>query len=859
MTVTRDVDARLDEALDLARTRPDLALELVADIPDAPRTRGIRRRIQGTAALARGDIAGALDHLAAAVEIAGSAGLGREAARARMSLAAALAAAGRMEAALATADVAARALRGADADRLRSQRTAILVRLGRAQEAVAASEGVPLRLAAADDPIGAARAHTNRGIAYAFCGRMDEAEAEIRRARAIYTDAGRSADAAGEDWNLGWIAMMRGDLVTAHRRLGDAAARFDDVGLHPGGLRLDQAELFLRVRLLDEAAAAADMALEQFRRGGAEGDVAEALLVRARVVARRGDRAAARRTLRDAAGGFARQGRATWRALAEQAALALDDGDPAERALRAEEVADELDRAGLQVAAATGRIVAARAATEAGRHAHAERLLQRARWIRDRGPAGSRVDAWFAAAQHREAVGDDHGAVAAIDEAFDALETVRATLGAAELRAAATGYADDLARFAFSLALRHGDERLAFDWSERYRAAALRWRSARPPEDRVLADRLAELRLVAQQVHDAISDGIDPDPLHARQARLEREVRELTWRAAGGAAAVEPATTATVVAHLGHRRLIAFQTVGDVVIRLVLGADGHPTATEIGSAAEIAGEVRGLRFALRRLLVGHGGDRTRALMRAEVTDTAGRLDALLLGDRTVAREGPVIVPTGALHGLPWGLLPSLADAAPQVAPSASLWLASVQRERRGQGVFLAGGPELEHAEGEIAAIARRVEGAEVRLGAEATVGAVSEALSRCAVAHLACHGRFRADNPLFSSLLLADGSLTVYELERLGACPSLVVLPACDAGSAAVGGGDEVAGIAAALLGMGASAVVAPVLPVPDRETRSLMVAFHAALTRGQGPAAALSAAARATGVTNVFCCFGAG
>ena len=38
-----------------------------------------------------------------------------------------------------------------------------------------------------------------------------------------------------------------------------------------------------------------------------------------------------------------------------------------------------------------------------------------------------------------------------------------------------------------------------------------------------------------------------------------------------------------------------------------------------------------------------------------------------------------------------------------------------------------------------------------------------------ALVHLAAHGDVRADNPLFSSLLLADGPLTVYDLERLPA------------------------------------------------------------------------------------------
>ena len=41
-----------------------------------------------------------------------------------------------------------------------------------------------------------------------------------------------------------------------------------------------------------------------------------------------------------------------------------------------------------------------------------------------------------------------------------------------------------------------------------------------------------------------------------------------------------------------------------------------------------------------------------------------------------------------------------------------------------------------------------------------------DVLGGVALAHLACHGAFRSDNPLFSSLRVADGDLTVYDLER---------------------------------------------------------------------------------------------
>jgi len=128
-----------------------------------------------------------------------------------------------------------------------------------------------------------------------------------------------------------------------------------------------------------------------------------------------------------------------------------------------------------------------------------------------------------------------------------------------------------------------------------------------------------------------------------------------------------------------------------------------------------------------------------------------------------------------------------------------------------------------------------------------------------------CHGRFRAENPLFSALELADGSLTVYDLERLTRAPAVVVLSACDSGVSAVRPGDELLGLLSSLFALGTDAVVASAVPVPDLDTSALMLAFHDALGRGATAAAALGAArdavdpASPTGFVarTAFVCFG--
>ena len=63
---------------------------------------------------------------------------------------------------------------------------------------------------------------------------------------------------------------------------------------------------------------------------------------------------------------------------------------------------------------------------------------------------------------------------------------------------------------------------------------------------------------------------------------------------------------------------------------------------------------------------------------------------------------------------------------------------------------------------------------------------LSRSLEGASIVHVAAHGHLRADNPLLSSLELADGPLTVYDLERLARVPAVVLMPACRSAVGAV-------------------------------------------------------------------------
>jgi hypothetical protein len=237
-----------------------------------------------------------------------------------------------------------------------------------------------------------------------------------------------------------------------------------------------------------------------------------------------------------------------------------------------------------------------------------------------------------------------------------------------------------------------------------------------------------------------------------------------------------------------------------------------------------------------------------------------RLDQTLLGPAgdLPGDESLVIVPPGQLHAVPWGLLPRLRARAVSVAPSAASWLRGQRPDQGGDGdrspadgrVVLVRGPGLASRGAEVPLLAADYamagRPAPVVLGdGTATAAAVLRAIDGAALAHIAAHGEFRADGPLFSSLRLDDGQLTVYDLERLSRGPRRLVLSSCDSGVAAPAGADEVLGLASSLLPLGTTGIVASVVPVNDSAVVPLMIALHREL-RGGAPLARALRDARA-------------
>ena len=233
------------------------------------------------------------------------------------------------------------------------------------------------------------------------------------------------------------------------------------------------------------------------------------------------------------------------------------------------------------------------------------------------------------------------------------------------------------------------------------------------------------------------------------------------------------------------------------------------------------------RFALRRLARGRPGDdpdSALAILKAVGPDLQ---DAILGPAAGHLGDGPVVVvPPGKLHAIPWALLPALGGRVFSVAPSAQ------RLDARARGP--AAEPSARHARpragpGHATAprcplVAELYDDVTVLSGGEATAEKVLSALDGAWLAHIAAHGRFRADSPLFSSLRMHDGPLTVYDFEQLRRAPYRLVLSSCDSGVLAPAGADELLGLVSSLLPLGTAGIVAGVVPLNDHAVVPLMV-----------------------------------
>ena len=794
-----------------------------------------------------GFVTEALSQLRAALRLVGRSDLERRA-DVLAALAVALVYAGRTKAAWRRFDEAAAITPPERRPRLELRRAHALIVGGSYHEALAELDAAIGGSHFLGDELWEGRSLNNRAMVHLALGNADQADDDALRARRMLGRIGQRLEATHAIHNRAHAAELRGDLPEALALMDIAAEEYGELRVRLSDFDIDRARMYLNAGLASEARDACYQALQEAQVRPVKR--AELLLAAAQAAMADGDLYTAE-VDGDLAGRlFTAQQRPAWahraRLLSLQAQYLADHPDvrdlslvPLEpsqagpeqrrrqrRLLRASAGLVEQMRAERSSQLVVAQLLHGRIAHDAGRDDEAQRSFERAAMSRHTPSGLARTAGWLAAALLADLQHDRRALLHACRRGLDSVDEYRTLLGDLELRALATRQGNEF----MTLAMRSGQERKdargMLWWIERWRATALTVPRARPSRDQELDRQIAALRDVARRLDAAEGSARealrrDRDQLEAKVRRTQRTQR--TQRADGARAPSFDATR--ILDAMGDTVLLVLVTL-DGSLSAITVADGRVSRRPVGRLADALQEARFARFALRRTAFGRVAD---------IPAVGMRLQHALLGESVPAwsRASVVVVPTADLLTAPWGVLPVFADTKLTISPSATLWASARHRARQHGHIALVTGPGLSTGENEVTTLSPLHNQARAIGGEAATVAGALDVLEGARLAHVAAHGTFRADAPMFSSLTMYDGPLTVHDLDRLERPPLEMVLSACDSGNSAPIGAHEALGLVSSLLAMGTATVLASVVPVNDRATVGVMRNVHDVVGQG--------------------------
>ena len=720
-----------------------------------------------------------------------------------------------------------------------------------------------LRLSrAAKDHLMVARVLQTRSVRTYMLGDIASALKAGLGAVVAYQAAGNSAGVAMCRFNVAVFQLLRGEIPQALRTFDEADRDLEAAGINHALGNAGRIDGLLRARLYVEALESTSSHQEDQAAGTAfEGHL---LLVRAQALGGLGRFDEAVQVAARAEAALDRQQRPSAHLvqlfrlqLAARGHSAGEVGTAAELATRFAELGWERPRHEAQ-------ILAAEEAVRTGDIEAAVDHLVSAALARNSPVISTQLLGWTAAARGEELRGNAAAAQATAHAGLEALRHHQLALVATELRIAASGHGEALTAIGLRAALATANPESIWSWAVAAQSVVAASLAPQAPP-KYLNRPLSALRALSQQIDELSRDGRDVTPLLLdRRIELERQLARADLRRPdrqGRTRVRGVPTLKRFQAALGATVMVHYLEVGKCLHVAVVTSDGVAIAA-IGEVKETTASLNRLRTLLGAVLRG----RSTKLHRIAIETAQAELrDQLLLGPLKAAdpsvdpsQTNVVVVPTRSLYRMPWGAIASSFESL-TVAASAQLWY-DARRPIRSGGtrVVLIEGPGLKHARSEIAAIAECWGSAQhfargvaptsaspgnlsVLSGERASVDGVLAALGESDIAHFACHGRLRFDNPRFSSLVCADGPLTVRDIETLPTLPMTVVLAACDAASGIELSGAEVLGLSVVLTGRGVRNVIAPVLAISDEWSTSVMCSLHSRLACGERPARALA------------------
>jgi tetratricopeptide (TPR) repeat protein len=816
-----------------------------------------------------------------AIQVLREAGLKGEAATIQKPQVAALIMLGRYDDALRTARAARRVLARREPVELAQLETNIghiYYRLDRYRQALQHYDRARGTLARSGDASMCALVDFSRSNVLLEMDRPYEALALLEEAASVFDGAGQLLQAAQSRFHMAYIEFLLGNYnkaLAGYYRVRDQLAELGSTQL-VAQCNLDIAEILLVLNSFEDAAENAATAQTTFNELAMPYDSARASMARGLALMAVEQQGQALASLSRARQAFADSGNRTFTALADcyLAELSLRQGEPSEANRRASQALRAFARQGLVARAAYARLLVARAAYSGGDLRKAARA---ARMILD---SASDIHAPVVVYQCHHLLGRiarDRGQPrAAIDHfraAVATIEGMRTGIAVDEFKA--TFLRDKIAAYedAIGACLDQGTDEGAdeafrlVELSKSRALAELLARYARgvagaglPPEVR---ERLS--RLIEELNWYTSQNGLEDDKGDQRRAesasryrreiaRCERQIAQLLRRAGversgfGDGNLAYGASATDLISALGDgETAIEFFTIGDEVSAFVLSDGKLSVIRGIASGRHVEHLAASMRFQIEKF--NYGSDYVNPYfgqLKRSTDQYLTQLHELLFAPLEGVVDGDrlVVIPHGALHYIPFHALRSdgrylIERFEISYAPSATVLRLCKQRKpsrvKRDSMVALGlaerGTPSIEE---EIDALGALFPDSVCLTGNRATRENLMQFAPRARFLHLASHGYFRRDNPMFSFLKLADSNLNFYSLLDMNLNAEMVTLSACQTGVNAVFPGDELHGLMRGFLSAGAPSLVVSLWAVNDRSTADLMLEMYKRIGAGE-------------------------
>jgi CHAT domain-containing protein len=686
------------------------------------------------------------------------------------------------------------------------------------------------------------------------------------------------------DYNIAYLYFLRGEYARALELYRAAKETCESLGdtYHSALCDLDRSEIYLELNLSGEAADLGLRALARFDKMGMDYEAAKAVTTVAIATSSQGELPRALELFERARGLFEREQNQVWLALVDfyEALVLYRTGDH----VRARQVCHTALRL-FAHASAPGRaglceLLLARLELEIGDLAVAEQACTSAfDTLATAATPNLMYQAHFVRGLIREAQGDRSSAYAAFQKARADLEQLRSHLQAEDLKVAflqdKLEVYEGLVASCLALGREAGNQDAAFSYIEEaksrsladliaFRAATLEPRVPGKVSDDVHRLRhdlhwhyrqleLEEVRREKRSLRRMESLRLRTTTLEKQLARsldelgrTDEEFAALQSGAAQGLERIRSTLAADTIL------LEYYQARGRYYV-CVVGRD-RLDVVPLAGATEVRRVMSLLQFQLSKFRLQSGyvsefADQLQAATEAHLRDLHTALIAPV--EHLLEAAHLVVVPHDILHALPFHALfdgeRHLIDRfTVSYAPSASVYRLCCDKEGHPTATSLIMGLPDALAPciaDEVRAVSGMLPNPRVFLGSEATADELRTHGPSSQFIHIATHGLFRRDNPMFSSIRLGSGPLSVYDLYELRLSADLVTLSGCSTGLNAVVGGDELLGLVRGLLYAGARAVLLTLWDAYDRSTADFMQAFYGHLRTGSTKARALQAA----------------